>query len=85
MASGHLGEKTLKLAYLLLFVTIPGFISVWDVEDYCLNGKTSQPPEREYLMLLHVVLLILKLMLINTLIIYSLNIAPFNIKMIKSA
>ena len=48
MASGHLGEKALKLAYLLLFVTFPGFISIWDVEDYCLKGKTSQPPEREY-------------------------------------
>ena len=36
-----------RLAYLLLFLTFPGFISIWDVEDYCLKGKTSQPPERE--------------------------------------
>ena len=48
ISAGHLGERALTMAYLLLCVTFPGFISIWDVEDYCLKGKTSQPPEREY-------------------------------------
>lgn len=31
-----------------------GFISIWDVEDYCLKGKTSQPPERLFFWRAHV-------------------------------
>lgn len=31
-----------------------GFISVWDVEDYCLTGETSKPPERLFFWRAHV-------------------------------